>query len=224
MSEINSVPLTAFTVMKGDTRVVSFCCDVVLYTGEDLSSIPAEVLHIYNSFFAVCPSDQLRWYATENMTRHRPITPRVLDMLPGWFKPNAPARKVINIHLKDGQGFDDAPEFSFWVYGKEPGDLKHGVHANNIRCTFPGRWGLENSAELLRFVTDACAKFPYISGHAGLVLETSPYARTEGHIASWRLSMQPPGSTLPTLLWTPQCWPPCHRCQLSSPEGPPDAG
>jgi hypothetical protein len=196
-------PPAAFTVMDGDVRIVSFCCDVALYTGTDLSTIPSSVLHIYEKFLTACPPDRLRWYSTENMTRHKPCTPRALDMLRGWLKPGAPARKVINIHLTDGERLDYASEYSFWVYGKEPGDLKHGVHANVIRCAFPGSWGVEKPGELLAFARDMCEHFPFQSGHAGLVLETSEYKRSQSHVAAWRLSMQHPGMDISNLVTDP---------------------
>jgi hypothetical protein len=196
MTAGNNDASAGFTVMKGDARIVSFCCDVALYTGEDLSSIPGAVLHIYDRFLAICPPERLRWYATDNMTRHNPVTPRALEMLRGWLKPGAPTRRVISIDLKDSQGVDEAPEYSFWVRGKEPGDLGHGVKANNIRCTFPGSWGAEKPDALFEFAADACANFPYLWGHAGFVLETSPYYQGDGHVAAWRLSMQHPGLDL----------------------------
>jgi hypothetical protein len=193
MSNIDAGPEAAFTVLKGGARIVSFCCDVSLYTGADLSSIPEQVLYIYDRFLALCPPERLRWYATEHMSKHKPVTPRVLDMPRGWLKPGAPPQKTISIDLKDGVGADEAPEYSFWVYGSEPGDLRYGRDANSIRCTFPGPWAVTTPEALLTFATDACAHFPYIWGHAGLVLETSPYYRGDSHTAAWRLSMQHPG-------------------------------
>jgi len=193
LTESSLAPSAGFTVMQGDTRIVSFCCDVALYTTVDLSSIPAAVLDIYETFLGICSPDRLRWYSTENMTRDKPVTPRVLDMLRGWLKPGAPPRKVINIDLKDSRRFPDAPEYSFWIAGNEPGSDNHGVDANLIRCTFPGAWGTERSADLFQFAADACVKIPYIWGHAGFVLETSPYERGPGHVAAWQLSMQHPG-------------------------------
>lgn len=100
MSNADASPEAAFTVMKGDVRIVSFCCDVALYTGADLSSIPDHVLHVYDRFFTICPPERLRWYATEHMSKHKPATPRVLDMLRGWLKPDAPPQKVIRIRLQ----------------------------------------------------------------------------------------------------------------------------
>ena len=182
-----------FTVVERDRRIVSFCCDVVMYTGVDLASVPDAVTYVYETFLAACPRDTLRWYATENMTRHKAVTPRALDMLRGWLRPGAPPRDVINIHLKDGEHFDDASEYSFWVYGEEPGTPSHGAYANVIRCAFPARWGMDNPDRLLAFTADACAHFPVQSGHAGLVLETNRYAETTSETAAWRLSMQHPG-------------------------------
>ncbi len=194
MSELNTVPESAFTFVKDDgTRIVSFCCDVALYTGEDLSSIPDSVLHIYDRYLAVCSPERIKWYSTENMTRHKPVTHRVLNMLRGWLKPGAPSRKTIYIDLKDGASFDDAPEYSFEVFGCEIGELGYGEDANAIRCTFPGRWGVDHADLLLNFAADACAVFPFMSGHAGFVLETSPYYKVDGEVTAWQMSMKHPG-------------------------------
>jgi len=192
MTEIKNSP-PEFTVLQGDVRIVSFCCDVVLYTENDLSSIRDAVLYIYEKFLAACPPGIPRWYATENMTRNKPCTPRALNMLRGWLKPGAPARKVINIQLTDGTRFDDASEYSFWVYGEEPGEMTYGVYANVIRCAFPGRWAVDMPEELLAFTVDVCEHFPFQSGHAGFVLEINEYYRGASHTAAWRLSVQHPG-------------------------------
>jgi hypothetical protein len=191
--ENSSLDLSRFTVTKRDVRVVSFCCDIVLYTNKDLCSEPDAVLYIYEKFLAACPPGVPRWFATENMTRHKPCTVRALNMLRGWLKPDAPPRKIVNIHLTDGLQLDDASEYSFWVYGEERGEMTYGQYANVIRCAFPGRWGLEDSDRYLAFVADACEHFPFQSGHGGLVLELSRYARSASHTAAWQLSMQHPG-------------------------------
>lgn len=193
MTDLQSTTLVGFNVTEGDLRLVSVCCDVVLYTGQDLLTIPGSVLHIYEKFLALCPPDILQWYATENMTRHKACTPRVLDMLRGWLKPGAPPRKVINIELKNGARYDDASEHSFLVWGKEAGFPGHGVHANLIRCAFPAQWAMEKPAELLAFAVDACEHFPFQSGHAGFALEITPYHQAQCDRAAWRLSMQHPG-------------------------------
>jgi hypothetical protein len=157
-------------------------------------------LHIYEKFLAACPPGVPRWYSTENMTRHKPCTPRALEMLRGWLKPGAPARKIINVHLTDGARFDDASEYSFWVYGEEPGESTYGAYANVIRCAFPARWAVEKPAELLAFAVDACEHLPFQSGHAGFVLETNEYQRQPSHTAAWRLSMQHPGLDIANFL------------------------
>src|SRR6478752_4766896 len=115
------------------------------------------------------------------MTRHKPCTARALNMLRGWLKPDAQRRKIINIHLTDGLHFDDASEFSFWVYGAEPGDISYGDDANVIRCALPGRWCIEEPSMFLAFVVDVCTHFPFQSGHGGFVLEVSRYTRTASH-------------------------------------------
>ncbi len=193
MTTTETLSSEAFTVRKGDAKIVSPCCDVVLHTGADLSSIADAVLGIYERFRALCPPDRLRWYATETTTRHKPVSTRSLGMLRRWLAPDAPARKVVSLDLKDGDGADEAPEYSFSVWGVERGHYGHGRQANTVRCTFPLGWAVGDVEALLAFTVRACTDFPLLYGHAGLVLETSPYYPLEAHPEAWRLSMQHPG-------------------------------
>lgn len=193
MTDQPTSTVAGFNIREGDSRLVSVCCDGVLYTGQDLSAIPRSVLHIYEKFLSLCPPGVLRWYATENMTRHKACTPRALDMLRGWLRPGAPPRDVLSIELKDGARYDDASEHSFFVWGEEQGYPGYGVDANVVRCAFPARWAMEKPGELLAFAVDACEHFPFHSGHAGFALSLSPYHQEKSDRAAWGLSIQHPG-------------------------------
>jgi len=183
----------SFDVTEGELKIVSLTCDVVLYTSHDLSAISSEVVYVYERFLLACPPESLKWYSTENMSRHKTCTPRALNMLRGWLRPGAPHREIINIHLKDGVSYADAATYSFWVWGSEKGEARHGIDSNSIRCTFPVQWAVDKPGEFRDFAIDLCNHFPFQSGHGGYALETTHYRQEPGDIAAWKLSTQHPG-------------------------------
>ena len=108
-------------LFEKDCRLVAVTFSISMYTNTPLSSIPKAVLTSYERFLRLCPSDQLRFYITENMSRHKPVNPRVMGMLGTWLKPDAPKKEDINLELKDGTVYQDAPKFAFEVCGSEEG-------------------------------------------------------------------------------------------------------
>ncbi len=183
-----------------DIRILAPCCDLALYTPNDLTSTSDSVLYIYNKFLEICTPERAKWYTTENMKQHKACTPRTLKMLPSWLKPDAPKRPIINIHIKDGDHFADASEYSFWVWGSEEGDRDHGVDSNVIRCAFPAEWCLRRPDEFVDYVVDICNRFPFQSGHAGLALETTIYEQEASETAAWQTSMRHPGFDIANLI------------------------
>lgn len=175
-----------------DVRIVSLAFDLVLCTDVFLSQWPSAVLHAYDAFLRVAPATALRWYRTENMSQHKPVTPRVKDMLRSWLSPGAPPREIINIELRDGDDFVDTADFSFFVYGSEASHIRHPFRANMIRLSFPAAWGIEHGRDVLRLASEVCERMPFQSGHVGFVLQKSAYVRKEGETQAWRLGMRYP--------------------------------
>lgn len=174
-----------------DERIVSLTFSITLYTDVALSTIPGAVLGCYEKFLTLCPPDQLKFYATENMKQHKPVTKRVLNMLPTWLKPGAPPREYIALELKDGATFSAAPKFRFNVWGSEPGSSSHATgHANLIQTSFPPEWGVERPDAMVALVLDMCGLFPYQSGHAGFCFLCSPYDKKQSQNYAWARSMR----------------------------------
>lgn len=172
-------------------RLVSLTAGVTLYTDVVLSENPKAVLGLYDLFLSAVPPSVLKFYGTENMRRHKPVTKRVLEMLPTWLEPGAPPREYIYIDLKDGEQYQDAALHKFHVYGLEPTNaLFGGGRANLVSMAFPPAWALTEPERLLNFVTEATRLFPYVSGHAGLSLEVCPYETEESQTHAWRKSMR----------------------------------
>ena len=184
-------------VMATDTdiKILNLCFDIVMYTSNDFTRISREILSFYEECLQVIPEGKLRWYATENMSKHKPTTPRVMQMLPGWLKVGAAPRPIIHIHLKDGERGADAAGYSIWVWGNERGEVSsYGRDSNVVRLSVPlAHDTVSHEARLKKMVLDFASRFPFDCGHAGFALEMTQYQLEASHRAAFRIAMAHPG-------------------------------
>ena len=174
-----------------DERLVSLTFGLTLYTDQLFSAIPQAVLGCYEAFLSLCPPENLTFYSTENMTRHKPVTKRVLSMLETWFAPGAPAREMYKLELKDGEHYPFAPKDHFWVSANEEGSSGfENKRANFIAMAFPPEWGAERTDEMLALMQKLCDLFPYRSAHAGYSFTCSRYHDEKSQTHAWQQSMR----------------------------------
>mgnify|MGYP000698082756 CR=1 FL=1 len=185
-----SIP-ESLELSEEDVRWVSLTFGVTLYTDALFSEVPEAMLRSFNLFLNTIPPDSLRFYSTETMRKHKPITKRTFGMLEAWSRPDAPARKDIDLELKDGNAYQDAPKFKFHVCAGEKGSTKYKHKLSNVvSMAFPAEWGMERADDLLKYVENLCSFFPFQSGHAGFSFEYSRYAAKEGQQHAWNESMR----------------------------------
>lgn len=172
-------------------RCVSLTFSIALYTDALFSQIPEAVLECYEKFLQLCPRDNLRFYATTNMRRHKAVTNRTFGMLATWLKPGALPMEYIILELKDGDECEDAPHFKFAVSAGEKGSVSHKAKDGNlIIMAFPAEWGFERTDEMFELARDLCSLFPFQSGHAGFSFECSRYSTRPSHTHAWEKSMR----------------------------------
>jgi hypothetical protein len=179
--------------LAGDdgARLVTLTAGVTLYTDRVLSEVPGAVLRVYQRYLDECSADVLKFYATENMRRHKPVDRKVLAMLPTWLKPDAGPREYVHIELKDGPQHQDAPTYKLDVYGIEQKSSLFGRgRANYVSMAMPAAYARENSERFLGFVLDCAREFPFVSGHAGFTFEVSRYESEESQTYAWARSMR----------------------------------
>ena len=186
--------LALLDFFEEDVRLVSSTFGLSLYTDRLLSEIPDAILYSYEKFLELVPKENLKFYATENMKRHKPVTERVFNMLKTWFKPDTLPRKYVVLELKDGNIYQDAPKFKFKISGSEKGSVGYeGESANVLSCSFPPSWGVDKIDEMLGFIAALCDHFPFQSGHAGFSFECSRYEQEISQTYAWQKSMYHPG-------------------------------
>jgi hypothetical protein len=175
-------------------KLVSLTSGVSIYTDRTLSEVPDRVLSVYEKFLTRCSPDRLRFYATENMRRHKPTTKAVFRMLPTWLQSGAPPREYIHIEMKDGEQYQDAPTHKLDVYGLEPKSSLFGRgRANVLSMAFPITWSQEQPDEFRDFVIELASEFPFVSGSAGFAFEVSRYDSEQSQTYAWTKSMRHPG-------------------------------
>lgn len=176
---------------EGGARLVSLTFRLTLYTDVLFSSVPDAILACYERFLRLCPPERLKFYLTETMHQHKPVTKRALNLLGTWLQPGAPPRQYVALELNDAEEYNWAPRCEFSVWGGEKGSATYATKgANLISIAFPAVWGLERTSEMIEFVRDICALFPFRSGLAGFCFYCSDYQAEKSHAHAWAKSMR----------------------------------
>lgn len=180
--------ITDLDLMRDGLKLVTLTFGIDLYTNASFYDHPEAALGGLELFYKWCPADQLRYYATETMSAHKPVTQRVLGMLPTWLKPDAPRKKWLALELKSSNAYQDAPEFKFHIWAVDA-----SKQANLLSLALPAAWGNEKPGQMLELVQRLCDIFPFHSGLAGYAFERSHYALEDSETHAWQASMRHPG-------------------------------
>ena len=176
-----------------DIRLASLTFSIHLFTNVLLTEIPDAVLHCQKIFFDNCPTNVVKFYATENMRKHRSVTKRVYGMLETWLRNPESKTDYIVIEFKDGDVAQDAPKYFFKVIGNEKDSIGYAEKlANSISLAFPANFGLDRTNEMIDIVKEICDVFPFQSGSAGFAFLCSRYSPQIGEAFAWQKSMRYP--------------------------------
>ncbi|UYI13437.1 MULTISPECIES: type VI immunity family protein [Myxococcus] len=156
-------------------------------------AIPEVLLRCQEMYFELCPRERLRFYADENMRKHRPVGPKTFGMLESSLRNPQDKDGIVALELKDGEHALDAPKHLFKVYGRDrdrrgdPDQL-----ANSLCMTFAPEDGLARVRDMAALVRRIAEIFPYRSGCAGFGYQVSRYSSEVGESFAWQKSMRHP--------------------------------
>jgi hypothetical protein len=186
-----STPPNHLELHVNGTRLVSLTFGITLYTDQPLSRIPDAVLKLWALFQELVPPSDLKFYATENMSVHKPVKKATLNLLQTWLSAAAPLREYIVLEMKGGDVFNAAPDTKFQVWGDEQKAKFFGCNnAKLVSMAFPAAWGFDKPAEMKTLFLRACQDFPFNSGQAGFQFEYSRYAAVVSETHAWKTSMR----------------------------------
>jgi len=174
-------------------RQVSLTFGLSFYTAESFSTFVPNLLQCEKLFHDFCPISTMKYYRTETMSQHKPVTKRTFGMVGAWFKPDTPLRDLIGLEIKDGDEYRSAPYCKLRLLGEELERAQTSQWSNLISMAFPAEWGLTRTQELFELINTLARLIPFRSGHAGFSMECSPYAQESSQTHAWAKSMRYPG-------------------------------
>ena len=178
-------------VASDNVRLVSVTLGLSAYTEAPLSSAGPGLLAIYEKFLSHIDKSELRFYATENMRSHKPVSKSTFTMLPSWLKAGAPQREYVSLEIKDGAQHQDASHLKFQVHGFEiKSKLFQKGRGNAISLNLPASGTSADHDVLKELFIQTCSVMPIRSGIAGLVMECSRYDATASETHAWATGMR----------------------------------
>lgn len=183
-----SVPFSDLDLTAEGLKFATVTFGINLYTDKSFYDCPDAVLESFRLYVEQSSLEPLRHYTTETMREHKPVTKRVLGMLPTWLKPGAPHKHYLALELKSGENFQDAPQFKYEVWC-----VPASQQANIVSMALPAAWAVEKRDAMLELVLRLADVFPFRSGLAGYSFEVSRYDKKAGEKHAWTRSMRHPG-------------------------------
>jgi hypothetical protein len=177
--------LSQLDLTQDGLKLVALTFGINLYTGVSFYDCPEPVLKALDLFLERCPREQIRFFATETMRAHKPVTSNALKMPQTWLKPGAPTKEYVALELKSGEAYQDAPQFKYHIWS-----VAKSKQAKVLSLAFPAVWGVEKTDELLALVRQLCDLFPFASGLAGYSFERSHYLEEDSETHAWNMSMR----------------------------------
>jgi hypothetical protein len=159
--------------------------DIVFYIEQPLTEIADAVLYSYEVFLSICEDCKLNWYITDSMSGYESVTNKTLNIPYAWLGPKARKRQLIGFEVKHSDALFDAAIFSFDINGEERNSPYFGDESSYIRLVFPASFLDEKHDRFLQVTKDFADRIPFISGHAGFVIERSLYDEEEGYRAAY---------------------------------------
>jgi len=180
-----STELAELELIEENLKLTSAVLGINLYTSQSFYNIPEALLHTFKLFLDQCPASELKFYATETMKAHKPVTNRVMGMLKAWMAPDAPQKHYIALELKKSLKPQDAPSVKYEVWSTDASD-----QANIVSISLPATLETSKADNWVAFVCQLADIFPFRCGQVGFTLECSRYDKRRSEAHAWSKSMR----------------------------------
>ena len=186
-----TIDLEQFHIVDGRGRELTrLNGDVMVYVDAPLREFRDALLACMERFFDICPRSALGWYATETMTQFKPVTSRTFAMPGTWWKDGAPRKPLRQLTLKGGDDHASVPTCGVYLSSAEREDRNFRRFSNYVRFVAPAAVVASKPQVWLEFATWLGNQIPFVSGHAGYVLEANPYHVRDSEAAAFPLAMR----------------------------------
>jgi len=131
---------------------------------------------------------ELKYYATENMSKHRKISSTTWAMPATWLKKGAPPRETVCLELKGGVTLESASAPFYEIYGLEASNEERTeFDVSAVTLSFDDTVDL---AQFEKAFIDLCSTPSLVSALAGYQMHCSRYNEEEAQTHAWKMGMR----------------------------------
>ena len=171
----------------GDT-LVAVGLGMSIFVDVPWTAAAETALRSLETWRAIGNEKELKYYATENMSKHRKLSPTTWTMPATWLKEGAPPREVVCLELKGGGTLESASALFYEIYGLEASNEERtDFDASAVTLSFDDAVGL---AQFEGAFVDLCSTPSLVSALAGYQMHCSRYDEEEAQTHAWKMGMR----------------------------------
>ncbi|MFZ2987032.1 type VI immunity family protein, partial [Ideonella sp.] len=186
--------IQTFSVLSSDSEPVEMIglrAEIKLWFERPFNEYPDRFLDVYDMLLArLC--DQLKWYQNYTMNRFSPITAKVFDAPRAWLQLGQ-ADSARMLCMKGPGPMKAAADFAIDFKYHPQGTLHSDSNTPYLRVVTPAEALRLNPAGFLQIIKQICEHLPFLCGHVGYAIETSPYFENLAYRKAYPLAMRHPG-------------------------------
>jgi hypothetical protein len=183
-----------FTVVSDDDElieIVGLRAEIKVWCERSFDELPDEFLEAFDLLTSGI-KDRLRWYKNYTMDRMSPVTVRTLSAPRTWL---ARGQKPVarSLYLKGPDEMEAAGQYVV-QFKYHPEEAEHSdSNTPYLRQATPWEALQENPDAYLETAMRLCDLLPFLCGHVGYSLETSPFYEIQAFQRAYALAMRHPG-------------------------------
>lgn len=172
-------------------EMVGLRAEIKLWLDRPFNEYPAQFLEAFE-WFASRLGPQFRWYQNYTMNRFAPVTANTLSSPQVWLKKGRQdvARML---YVKGPEEMKAAGQYALHFKYHPDAALYSKSNTPFLRGVTPASLLARNHQSYLDVAQQLGDLLPFLCGHVGYSLETSPYFENQAYRAAFPLAMRHPG-------------------------------
>jgi hypothetical protein len=196
--QVQSVDRRFSVLSTGDeiVEIVGLRAEIKLWCDRPFNEFGSEFLRAYDAL--VAPIKQhLAWYQNYTMNRFAPVSAKTFSAPQTWLRSGRPDQARM-LHLKGPDAMKAAGQYVVHFKYHPDEALYADTNTPFVRQATPHELLDQNPEQYVERTQQLADLLPYLCGHAGYSLETSPYYEMQAHQEAYALAMRHPGTTIAT--------------------------
>jgi len=173
------------------TEMVALRAEIKLWFDCPFNEYPKQFLEAFDSLSGRFGA-QFKWYQNYTMNRFSPVTPKTITSPRTWLR-SGRQDVARMLYLKGPDEMKAAGKYVLHFKYHPAKALYSRGNTPFLRIATPSEPLEQDPRDYLDTARRLCDLLPYLSGHVGYCLETSPYYENQAYRAAYPLAMRHPG-------------------------------